>query len=64
MRVPVAYWNNGLGELCDSRIFAQFIGDDGTLYLVVFAPRVREHIVIEASEAEITFEEMFIPSER
>lgn len=34
MKVPVAYWLNGLGEECSSPVFATFIEPEGTMAVV------------------------------
>lgn len=48
-RVKVAYWMNGLGEECSSKVFAEFY-DEGEHWHVVRNWRSREFEVISADD--------------
>lgn len=57
MKVPVAYWMNGLGEDCSSQVYATFL-DDGGQAIVVKNWRSNEYQVLLEDDVRIEFVEV------
>lgn len=63
MKVPCAYWTNGLGEDCSSQVHATFQTEEGTMIVVKnwrrqFSGDRTPYEVRAESECEVRYEDL------